>query len=956
MSLRLSAKKFWYCLLGSLGLLLALGFLINQSVQAFAINALTPIDTGEGKYINIMTDAQGTTHIVYYMEEITGNYVYYAHSNTNNTFSQPIPIGEGQNPVLTVSPDGTVHIAWDEEIDSFNRKINYATDQGIGTFVTTTVATQGTLSAAKLAIVAGDNGVHLLYTGYGSGFKEAIYHTENTQGTFTEPLVVAETDQGVGTPEAVLDSEGHLHLVCGGKLEFGGDQFLLYTHNKSGDFADLTPIIDTDNVFQPDAISLSLDGDGKLYVAYEQSNGVYYTSNYSGTFGNPLEITSRGTDPRVFLDEDGTTHIIYAGAQAMVGSQGVMYTNNKNGDFDYPVRLYKNYHDQEAYGPHWCLKDNHFVHAGLQVWSAEKGDYEVGYLLIDMNDPQLYHLFNEFQAITDDGNARTDASPAIDTDSNNNTYIAYISVHPQIGAPDGVAGDIMVTDNTSGTFSTPITITGEDMGGYYSKSPALFVDTNDTTHVAFLRTTGQFDAGGQVYYTHNAGGSFTEPITIVQDAIWNVEIVADSQGTAHIVYCGEGESGDSYYYYTHNYSGEFTNTLTLGTASSFGYFSLAIDPEDHIHIVWLSADENLYYANNISTPLTDSQQISIANTSTDTFSDPNLAADNQGNAHIAYRSAADTSDLVYMNNIGGSFGITVPLNGRSSNSFKPAITVDGLGHVHMLYLGKDNYGGNQLEYRVDRGNSFGEPELIATGDVGAEGHYIVIDNAYQAHIAIYAPINNAYADIYYLSGFVGDFHRITGYARNDDGEGLEEVTITVTDANGKIITTTTDSRGYFSEGGYAHTFANGTYTVTATREEDDIFIPAQYNVTLGPSQALMFSLVEPIPNCPKPLQAVTISGPLTGETATLYTGNRYTFEAVLTPPDATTPLTYTWSPAPDNGQGSYRAGYQWEEPGAYTISLIAENCGGKVTTQRTVTVEEEITDYHNIFLPLLIRG
>jgi len=63
----------------------------------------------------------------------------------------------------------------------------------------------------------------------------------------------------------------------------------------------------------------------------------------------------------------------------------------------------------------------------------------------------------------------------------------------------------------------------------------------------------------------------------------------------------------------------------------------------------------------------------------------------------------------------------------------------------------------------------------------------------------------------------------------------------------------------------------------------------------------------------------------------------YTFNAVITPPNATLPVTYVWSPAPASGQGEASATYQWDS-GTHVISVQATNCGGTVSNTYTYTV------------------
>jgi len=69
-------------------------------------------------------------------------------------------------------------------------------------------------------------------------------------------------------------------------------------------------------------------------------------------------------------------------------------------------------------------------------------------------------------------------------------------------------------------------------------------------------------------------------------------------------------------------------------------------------------------------------------------------------------------------------------------------------------------------------------------------------------------------------------------------------------------------------------------------------------------------------------------------------GPSYTFTAVITPTNATPPITYTWSPQHlIGGQGTVSATYRWDTAGVYEISVEAENCGGTFTDTHTITID-----------------
>lgn len=100
--------------------------------------------------------------------------------------------------------------------------------------------------------------------------------------------------------------------------------------------------------------------------------------------------------------------------------------------------------------------------------------------------------------------------------------------------------------------------------------------------------------------------------------------------------------------------------------------------------------------------------------------------------------------------------------------------------------------------------------------------------------------------------------------------------------------------------------------------------------------------------CSRPLSGTRISGPTLG-----YTGTPYTFTAVLTPSDATLPITYTWSPAPARGQGIASASYQWVVSGVNAITLTAQNCGGTFSASHVIAVQAQAG--WKVYLPLVLR-
>jgi uncharacterized repeat protein (TIGR01451 family) len=85
--------------------------------------------------------------------------------------------------------------------------------------------------------------------------------------------------------------------------------------------------------------------------------------------------------------------------------------------------------------------------------------------------------------------------------------------------------------------------------------------------------------------------------------------------------------------------------------------------------------------------------------------------------------------------------------------------------------------------------------------------------------------------------------------------------------------------------------------------------------------------------CDVAIADVTISGDSTG-----VVGNIYAFNTAVTPPDATIPITYTWTPEPDTGQGFPNAAYSFDQAGEFIIGVQAENCGAFAAAVHTIRI------------------
>ncbi len=85
--------------------------------------------------------------------------------------------------------------------------------------------------------------------------------------------------------------------------------------------------------------------------------------------------------------------------------------------------------------------------------------------------------------------------------------------------------------------------------------------------------------------------------------------------------------------------------------------------------------------------------------------------------------------------------------------------------------------------------------------------------------------------------------------------------------------------------------------------------------------------------CEVTIAEVTLSGETTGLVDELLL-----FNATISPTDASLPITYTWTPEPDVGQGFPNAVYSFDQAGEYVISVQVENCGAFAGAVQTVQI------------------
>jgi hypothetical protein len=166
--------------------------------------------------------------------------------------------------------------------------------------------------------------------------------------------------------------------------------------------------------------------------------------------------------------------------------------------------------------------------------------------------------------------------------------------------------------------------------------------------------------------------------------------------------------------------------------------------------------------------------------------------------------------------------------------------------------------------------------------------------------------------------------------QNGTGTGAAAITITFYDESGMATATVSDS---IPPNGVAR-YDTAAVLALGSNWQGSAILSATQPIAVEAMQVIYYTP----PSCDNPLSGVSIDGPTSA-----YTGTTYTFTAVITPVDATLPISYTWTPAPDSGQAMSTASYVWAQPEVYSLTVTAENCGGLVSGTHVILVGSVVT-------------
>ncbi len=313
--------------------------------------------------------------------------------------------------------------------------------------------------------------------------------------TITFPQdTIAYNDRFNNRQFAAYDSQGRLHVAYSGQLGTNSSTGeLFYAEQTASGF---TPQNITNNSVGDNYPTLSIDQNDKVHIGFtgrDASNlfQIKYTNNISGSFFEPIEITSGGLNkatPYSKVGPDSVVHFVYFTFTS--GSDNIYYKN-------YDLRTSTISSERliasgEAAGDFDCALDvdsQGFVHIALKAGSLFNGSLKY------FNDRSgtLTEIPTGVTAVV--------SYPKIAVDHNDAVHILYRDDSPE---------RLFITSYDNNQFTTPLVLTppGQRPAGFQN----IGVDDENRLYISYQSSVSSSEKG--FFLVHGKDGAFSDTIKV----------------------------------------------------------------------------------------------------------------------------------------------------------------------------------------------------------------------------------------------------------------------------------------------------------------------------------------------------------------------------------------------------------------------------------------------------------
>jgi BNR repeat-like domain len=244
------------------------------------------------------------------------------------------------------------------------------------------------------------------------------------------------------------------------------------------------------------------------------------------------------------------------------------------------------------------------------------------------------------------------------------------------------------------------------MNSGYSQYASVAVDSLGRLHVVWQDSTPGYY---KIYYKKSTdGGDSWAPsqrITWTTLNSYYPAIAVDPSNNLHLVWHDETPGNDEIYYKKSTNGGDSwaaSQRLTWNSGGSH-YPEMAVDASGHLHVVWhdeTPGTQEIYYkkSEDGGGSWTTSRRLTWNST---VCLYPAIAADASGHLHVVwYDFAAGHAEIYYRESADGgdSWTASQRLTWNSGQSYSPAIAVDSLNHLHVVW-NDDTPGNREIYYK-----------------------------------------------------------------------------------------------------------------------------------------------------------------------------------------------------------------------------------------------------------------
>jgi fibronectin type 3 domain-containing protein len=617
------------------------------------------------------------------------------------------------------------------------------------------------------------------------GEVEASASIVRTETGWGVEVVDAEGNTGFRSSSAI-DVYGRTHIA----YRNDDDASLRYATNSGGDWK--ITIVDT-GISLDSTISLALDGQGKVHIAYmsyygEWDEHLVYATNRGGDWTKEAADPDQGTGyyNDLFIDQDGYAHLAYYDYDA----DSLKYANNTAGSWTNAtvdangcreVSLAVNSYDvvHILYAQHGTNDVLRWAQWSGGSWFRSTLDSGGGtnsmgrYNSMALYGQELHLTYfddtaNELLYQHFDGVAWMTGPEVVDGTGNAGEY-SSVAVGsdgiPHIAYYDTINRDLRAASRLDGGWDlTMVDDNGANLVGEYC---SIAVAPNGMLAISYQDGY----SNDLLYASYNAwiieklaGGTGNR-------CFGNTDIELDDDNNAYISYTADTEYD---LMFATNAGGAWTYTRIDNTTGGSGTTSIELDADGKVHIAYYASDAGeIRYATNAGGSWSWEK---VADTRpTWGPNDLSLGLDSNGKAHIAYSFFEDSgisASLRYATNAGGTWVIlTVDGHATADTGRYPSLVVDASNKVHICY--KNSTSGT-LRYATNAGGAWALSGIDASGNVGDHAS-MTIDHTGRLHISY---MDNGNKDLKYAFSTGGVWVPATvdavGWVGEDNSIGVDQ--------------------------------------------------------------------------------------------------------------------------------------------------------------------------------------